>query len=117
MMSDAQRLQLLQREPPLPLRLLTNTFYTNTSNACTDTFDAMANKWQILVQKLDGQINSRVVEFDSRQTGDQVMRRIQHEVKGLTSTLERLLSQTVLLRRPVVYVAKTSSVCTNVSFQ
>ena len=73
-------------------------------------------EWRILVQTLNGHIISQIVELDSRDTGEHLMLQLRQVHQGELRFLARLFASALLVRRPVVSIAKIAPVCASKHF-
>lgn len=67
-------------------------------------------KWRIVIESLGGRLSSYDVEVDYRDSGEHVMLKLRQIHRKEIGPMKRLLAQTVLMRTPVVSIAKIASV-------
>ena len=66
--------------------------------------------WRLYFEKSNGEILLCTLDLDNSWTGEDCMRVLCAEYRKLTSIWERLLTETILMRKPSVAIAKIRSV-------
>ena len=68
-------------------------------------------QWRVLIQRANGRNFSHALSVHSGDSGEEVMKKLRRLYIENTPVGHRVLSQTILMRRPVVAVVRLTAVC------
>ena len=67
--------------------------------------------WRVLIQRTNGRNIPHALNIQTHDSGEEVMKNLRRLYLQETAALYRILTQTILMRRPVVSIVRITAVC------
>ena len=74
-------------------------------------------QWRVLIQRANGRNIPHAFSIRSRDSGEEVMKKLHRLYIEGTTAFHRIFIQTILMRRPVVSIVRITAVCPESSMQ
>ena len=82
---------------------------SNNISMLTDTEPEI--QWRVLIQRANGRNIPHALAMRSRDSGEEVMKKLRRLYIEETTAFHRIFTQTMLMRRPVVSIVRITAVC------
>ena len=68
-------------------------------------------QWRVLIQRANGRNIPHALGIRSRDSGEEVMKKLRRLYIEETTAFQRMFSQTILMRIPIVSIVRITAVC------